>query len=329
MSTLAPLEIAFINRYQGSFPLVERPYLEMGRELDLEEEAVMRLIKRLLSRGILSRFGPSYDASRLDGELTLAAVHVPEERSEQVAEVINRIQAVAHNYRRDHELNMWFVISSLERGGVARCIDEIEQQTDLKVYDFPKQREFYLGLWLHLHEDGRIDTIPAPVAPATEATGSLSKLDREIIRETQSGMRLESRPFDRLALTLGVSVATLIERMQHMLENGSIRRIGAIPNHYRLGLRGNGMTVWDVPDDDVEEVGRLIGELDYVSHCYERVRHPDVWSYNLFAMVHGRDRAEAAEKAERIAALLGDRYNAYDVLFSTAVLKKSGLRIVA
>jgi DNA-binding Lrp family transcriptional regulator len=114
-----------------------------------------------------------------------------------------------------------------------------------------------------------------------------------------------------------------------MLRDGVIRRIGAVPNHYRLGLRGNGMTVWDVPDERVVELGDRIGGMDCISHCYQRPRHPEIWRYNLFAMVHGQDREEVLEKTARLRAALGDDVRAQDVLFSSAVLKKTGLRLAA
>jgi len=114
-----------------------------------------------------------------------------------------------------------------------------------------------------------------------------------------------------------------------MLSYGIIRRIGAVPNHYRLGLKANGMTVWDVPDDQAEELGRQIGQLDFVSHSYLRPRHLPVWRYNLFAMVHGHSRNEVNEKAEQIASMLGDSCNAHETLFSTAILKKTGMRLAA
>ena len=114
-----------------------------------------------------------------------------------------------------------------------------------------------------------------------------------------------------------------------MLDAGAIRRIGAVPNHYRLGLRGNGMTVWDVPDNRVAEFGALIGGQPFVSHCYERPRHAGVWPYNLFAMVHGHDRSEVLDKSARLRELLGGDVRAHEVLFSSAVLKKTGLRLAA
>jgi DNA-binding Lrp family transcriptional regulator len=120
-----------------------------------------------------------------------------------------------------------------------------------------------------------------------------------------------------------------MQRMRRMLERGVIRRIGAIPNHYRLGLSANGMSVWDVNDKKLLELGARVGRLDFVSHCYERPRHLPLWPYNLFAMVHGHDRDEVSSKVEQITELLGAEYKQHDVLFSTRILKKTGLRLVA
>ena len=115
-------------------------------------------------------------------------------------------------------------------------------------------------------------------------------------------------------------------RMQHMLDAGIIRRIGAVPNHYALGYVANGMTVWDVADDRVFALGDAVGRLDAVSHCYLRPRKRPEWPYNLFAMVHGHDRAEVEHKAGQIAELLGDACSAHAILYSTRILKKTGLR---
>jgi DNA-binding Lrp family transcriptional regulator len=329
MYELSRLEIEFINTYQGNVPLVENPYRVMGEALNVSESMMIDTIDQLLACGMISRFGPSYDASRLNGELTLAALKVPLKDFDYITNLVNLIPEVAHNYSRDHELNMWFVISSLEQGGVDRCIDQIEDATGLKVYNFPKQREFYLGLWLQVYSDGWVKTVPVPTIPSATDQGAIDALDRSIISATQEGLRLNPQPYTVVARSLGISTEEVISRMSRMLANGSIRRIGAIPSHYRLGLRGNGMTVWDVPDEYVEEVGKLIGELDFVSHCYERVRHPGMWGYNLFAMVHGVDRDEARQKGVKIRQLLGGRCRGHDVLFSTSVLKKTGMRIAA
>ena len=112
-----------------------------------------------------------------------------------------------------------------------------------------------------------------------------------------------------------------------MLEADPLGRIGAVPNHYALGYSANGMSVWDLPDARVSKLGRAVGALEFVTHCYRRPRRPPDWPYNLFAMVHGHSRTEVEEKVTEIARLLGDADRGHDLLYSTQVLKKTGLRI--
>jgi len=157
----------------------------------------------------------------------------------------------------------------------------------------------------------------------------LDTTDRRLIAATQGGLPLVAEPYRVLAGQLGLDEAEVIARLQKLLDRGAIRRIGAIPNHYALGFTANGMSVWDIADEDVAEVGSKVGALDFVSHCYERPRHLPVWPYNLFAMVHGRTRDEVRAKVAEIAALVGPAARAHDILFSTRILKKTGLRIAA
>ena len=159
-----------------------------------------------------------------------------------------------------------------------------------------------------------------PTPPALDA------VDRKIILATQDGLPLVPRPYHRVAEEIGLDPADVMVRLTRMLDAGAVRRIGAVPNHYALGYRANGMSVWNVPDERIGELGRDIGALDFVSHCYHRPRHPPVWPYNLFAMVHGRTRAEVSDKVARIAALLGDDNRGHDILYSTRILKKTGVR---
>lgn len=155
----------------------------------------------------------------------------------------------------------------------------------------------------------------------------IDAIDRKIILASQGGLPLVSRPYQVLAEQVGIAADEVMARMQRMLENGVIRRIAAVPNHYALGYKANGMTVWNVADDRIDELGRRVGQLDFVSHCYHRPRHLPDWPYNLFAMVHGHDRDEVQSQIERIAALLGDACRGHEILYSTRILKKTGLRI--
>ncbi len=158
---------------------------------------------------------------------------------------------------------------------------------------------------------------------------TLDDIDLAIVRATQSGLPLVSHPYEAVARMVGVDAEDVRVRLRRMLESGAIRRIGAVPNHYALGYVANGMTVWDVTDDCVLDLGAQIGGLDFVTHAYLRPRHLPEWPYNLFAMVHGHNRTEVEAKTDIIRELLGARCHGTDILYSTRILKKTGLRLVA
>ncbi|MDK9702304.1 MAG: AsnC family transcriptional regulator [Sulfuritalea sp.] len=160
-----------------------------------------------------------------------------------------------------------------------------------------------------------------------EAKPELDAIDRRLIVATQAGLPRVSRPYDAIAAQLGIGGDEVLRRLQRMLEVGVIRRIGAVPNHYAIGYTANGMSVWNVDDARIDALGARVGALDFVTHCYRRPRRLPDWPYNLFAMVHSRNREEVAARVEEIAALLGDACRAHDILYSTAILKKTGLRI--
>jgi siroheme decarboxylase len=156
---------------------------------------------------------------------------------------------------------------------------------------------------------------------------AIDATDRAIVVATQRGLPLVARPYHAIAEQLGIPPEEVMARMNRMLDSGVIRRIGVIPNHYAIGYQANGMSVWDVPDELIDELGTKVGDLEFVTHCYRRPRRPPVWPYNLFAMVHGKTREEVEVKVSEIGGLLGLHVRAYDVLYSTRILKKAGLRI--
>jgi DNA-binding Lrp family transcriptional regulator len=157
----------------------------------------------------------------------------------------------------------------------------------------------------------------------------MDELDRAIVRATQAGLPLTTAPYADVAAAIGSNETEVMARMRAMLAGGELRRLGAVPNHYALGFIANGMTVWDVDDQQVSTLGRQVGALPFVSHCYRRPRRLPLWSYNLFAMVHARTRDEVEAHARDIAALLGSACRSADILYSRRVLKKTGLRLAA
>ena len=155
----------------------------------------------------------------------------------------------------------------------------------------------------------------------------MGKIDRQIIKATQAGLPLTPQPYQTIANQLGISAEIVMQRLSVMQEQGVIRRIGAVPNHYRLGYTFNGMTVWNIADEHIDEMGKKVGLLDFVSHCYHRPRHEPEWCYNLFAMVHSKTETGVNQQIKIISELLGDYNLGHDVLYSTRILKKTGLRI--
>ncbi|MBP8022939.1 MAG: Lrp/AsnC family transcriptional regulator [Azonexus sp.] len=152
---------------------------------------------------------------------------------------------------------------------------------------------------------------------------------RRLILATQQGLPLTPEPYAELARTLGCDEATVLAGIEDLLARGVIRRIGVVPNHYAIGYSANGMSVWDVDDAVADALGERIGQLPFVTHCYRRPRHLPGWPYNLFAMLHGGNRGEVMAHVEEVRALLGAACRSSDVLFSTQILKKTGLRLTA
>jgi DNA-binding Lrp family transcriptional regulator len=155
--------------------------------------------------------------------------------------------------------------------------------------------------------------------------------DRCLMRAVEEGLPLEARPYHALAERLGWMPEEVFERLARLRAAGVIRRIAAAPNHYALGYVANGMSVWDVDDGRVDDIGRWLSARGEVSHCYRRPRALPLWRYNLFAMFHARDRVEVTQAvaavAARLATIFPGAVRAYEVLFSSRILKKTGVRL--
>jgi len=322
------LKRRLIDEWQGGFPLCERPFAVMAERLDASEEAVLRVLRELLADGTLTRFGPLYQIERLGGAFSLAALRAPEADFERIARIVNDFPEVAHNYRRDHAFNMWFVLATETPAGMSETVERIAAATGLPVFDFPKEREYFIEARFAV---GARRVEPSKPPAEREAAFFLSPERlaelRPLVLATQAGLPLTTRPYHTLAEQLGVGSETVIAGLQTLLDVGAIRRIGVVPNHYRIGYAANGMTVWDVADEAVNGLGQQVGALEFVTHCYRRPRHLPDWPYNLFAMAHGASRDEVTAKATRIAEILGDACRGRDILYSTRILKKTGLRL--
>jgi DNA-binding Lrp family transcriptional regulator len=325
-----PSDAVLIEHLHGGQPLVDRPFAAVAAGLGLDEDTLIERLRALLSHGLLTRFGPLFQIERAGGLFVLAALAVPEARYEAVTTLVNAHPEVAHNYRREHAWNMWFVVAVEHPAEAQAVLAAIGAETGLPVLALPKEREYAVELRLPL--SGR--PLPPVAAPASAwgpsqgaAPQALDPFDRALVAATQGGLPLVARPYEAVGAMLGVPGERVRERLAAMLAQGLVRRIGAVPNHYRLGFTANGMSVWDVDDAQVDRLGAAMGALPGVSHCYRRPRRLPGWRYNLFAMLHGRSHQEVETQARELERLLGSACRAHEILYSSAILKKTGLRL--
>jgi len=337
---LGPVDRAIANAYQGGFPVTERPFGPAAealrdRGIDVSEAELVERIERMDEDGILSRFGALINAEAIGGMATLVAMHAPEERFDEVAEQVNDFREVAHNYRREHpHLNMWFVLSVADEDRIPEVLGEIEDATGQETYNLPKQQEFRVEAKFPVEgalEDDSIDlSALGPDVTLTDREG-LTPDELDLVMAVQGGLPITETPYADVADEIGKETAWVVETIKRFEREGKVRRVGVVPNHYALGYSENGMTVWNVPDDVVEEVGPAVASFDFVTHCYERPRHDGVWEYNVFAMTHGRSEAESDQRVEQVRERMAEYWDVtdedWDTLFSSEILKKTGIRM--
>jgi DNA-binding Lrp family transcriptional regulator len=345
---LSALDRAIINAFQGGVPVTRRPFEPAAAALgdhgvEVTGSELCERVRELDDTGVLSRFGALVNAEAIGGAASLVAMHAPPERFDEVVETVNDFTEVAHNYEREHpHLNVWFVVSVADHPDpdkdgddrVEEVLAEIEAATGQETYNLPKLQEFHVGAKFLVDgpvPDGDVDL--SGLAPAVEPSdrSTLTPAERDLVVEIQGGLPITETPYADVAAAIDADVEWVIETIERFRREGKVRRVGVIPNHYALGYTENGMTVWDVPEDVLDEVGPVVADLEFVTHCYERPRHAGVWEYNFFAMTHGRTEAESERRVTQVRETMADYWDVgsddWDTLFSTRILKKTGIRI--
>jgi DNA-binding Lrp family transcriptional regulator len=303
------------NAWQRGFPLVPRPFAEIARASGLPEGEVIARFTQLKSRGLIDRIGPVFRPNTA-GASTLAAMRVPPERLDAVARQVSAYAGVNHNYERENRVNLWFVVTAPARAALQSTLACIEEQTGLPVLRLPLAEEFHIDLGFDLgdHSVPR-GTRQEPVAPLAEA-------ERALAARVAAGLPLTPRPF----AAFGLSEDEIIGALQRWLASGVVRRIGAVVRHRPLGYEANAMVVWDVPDEDAGDAGRRLAADAAVTLCYRRARVLPEWPYNLYCMVHGRERAAVASAIERLCARHALERHPRSILFSQRCFSQRAAR---
>ena len=240
-----------------------------------------------------------------------------------MAAAVNRFPEVNHNYEREHHYNLWFVVTAGSEGRLQATLGAIEQAAGYPLMPLPLVEEFHIDLGFSLNDNApKKAAIARPVRPAA----LIDEAERRLVAVLQEGLPLFMRPFAMIAERIGASESDVLGRIGRWLDDGAIKRFGVVVRHHELGFRANAMVVHDIPDDRVSEIGRALAEEPAVTLCYRRPRHLPDWPYNLFCMIHGRERAEVESLIADLRLRHGLEACAHETLFSLTRFKQNGAR---
>lgn len=307
-----------LNRWQHGFPLESRPFVQIAQSLGSPEDAVIAGYQAAHADGSLSRIGGVW-AAGAGGAALLVAMAVPPQRLDAVAAQVDALSGVNHNYEREHRFNLWFVITGPDAAALAARLDALERDTGLATLRLPMQRVYRIDLGFDLRGVGGAVKAAAPA----RAAAPVAQADRPLAALVEAGLPLVSRPYAAWAERLGCGEGDLLATISLWLDRGTLRRFGVVVRHHELGFDRNAMTVFDVPGDVVDACGEALAAQPGVTLCYRRAR-ADGWPYNLYCMVHGRERdgVRATIDAAARAAGLADR--PHEVLFSLRRFRQQG-----
>lgn len=322
---LDELEFKLLNDFQRDFPLVERPFSELASRLDVDEARVIDVLQSMRKRGLVSRIGAVFRPNVV-GVSALAALAVPAGRLEEVAAQVSALTEINHNYQREHRFNLWFVATTSSAEHLHAIFRKIEIACGCgPVLVLPLLEQFHIDLGFALAPAAPHHVQSDALAPADVAAIELSEAERAFVAVLQKGLPLIARPF----AALGWAEAEAMALLARWTGTGVIRRFGVVVRHHELGYTANAMVVWDVPDAVVGQIGRSIADSGRVSLCYRRPRALPHWPYNLFCMIHGKDRHEVEQRIAALVQACGLGSYPFEVLFSCRRFKQCGARYVS
>ena len=313
-----------LNELQDRYPLVERPYAEVGKRLGIFEDEALARLAEARAAGVVRQVCAIYDTKALGYSSALVAMRVAPERLERAARVVNAHPGVSHNYRRNHDFNMWFTVAMPPGHDLDAVIQRLHVLAGAEsTRPMPTLKLFKIGVTLDMA--GERSTVARGTPEYSEerreeaARHTLTAADIAYIRATQGDLPDVPAPLEAVADALGTSLAKVIAHGERLAASGHLRRFAAILNHRAAGFRANGMAVWNVPRERTGEFGTFVAGYRNVSHCYERPTYED-WPYSVFSMIHAPRTDGVEEVAGAIARETG--VTDYRVLYSSNEYKK-------
>lgn len=319
-SSIERTDRVLLNLWQRDFPLVPRPYRALGEAQRLGERQVIEVLSRGLASGAVSRVGAAFGAGA-GGAALLAALRVPAERLEEVARVVDAEPSVSHDYAREHAWSLWFVVTGVDQASVESTIRRIEKATALRALRLPMRRAYRIDLGFDLSRRGRGGAVARPLHAAAPIPPPL----RPLAERLERGLELVERPYRALGAPLGIDEGDVLATLSAWCADGTVRRFGAILRHHEFGVAANAMTVFALPEADVDAAGARLAAQSGVTLCYRRATASE-WPYNLYAMVHGRERRLVRRRIDDITRGAGLDGAPREILFSTRRFKQTGSR---
>jgi DNA-binding Lrp family transcriptional regulator len=308
---------------QKKFPLSQRPFLDIGNELGLSEDEVIKIIQEEKDNKIIRQTSAIFDTKSLGFKSSLVAFEVKEENIDKAVEIINAHPGVSHNYERDHEFNIWFTIAidPNSKIGLEKSVAILAELTGAEnSIMLPTLKLFKISV--KLNTTGK-DAKKEKVKKHVKKDITMTELHYDIIKLIQEDIEVTHEPFAHIINALNIDYPTLFENLNELKEAGVMRRFASILNHRNAGFNANAMTVWDVEEKDGEEIGAKAAAFSAVSHCYLRPKYPN-WPYNLFTMIHGKTKEETNGIIADIASEI--EHKAKRPLYSTREFKKVRLK---
>ncbi len=291
----------------------------------MSEDEVIYKISRLKQMGLIRQINAIFDTRRLGYKSALIAFSVKADKLDDVAAQVNSHPGVSHNYERNHEFNMWFTLAIPPNDSMKAVLEKMAALEGVVKYRLlPTLKLYKIGVKLDMVNNDIEKPEPTDsVKELNPAKVMLTEQDRDFVRELQKDLELIPQPFEKSASRLGISSEELFARAKQYERNGVMRRFAAILRHRDAGFSANGMIVWNVPREKVDEVGYKIASFPQVSHCYQRPVYED-WPYSLFSMIHAR----SIEAAEAMALQISNtvQIKDYRILFSSREFKKERVR---
>lgn len=314
--------LGLLNDWQRDFPLVDEPFAEIGRRYGIDEDEVLAGYRAHADSGALSRIGGVW-AAGAGGAALLCAMRVPQERLPEVAQLVSAHPGVNHNYEREHAFNLWFVITGRDAAAVERGVAALERASGLRAMRLPMQRVYRIDLGFDLKQQPA--RACAAHQPGSRQVPAVRDEDRALAALVETGLPLVAQPYAQWARALGQRPAAIRATLQTWLAQGTLKRFGVVVRHHEVGFDQNAMTVIDVPDAEVDACAQGLARQGGVTLCYRRAR-AEGWPYNLYCMVHGRERGEVRAQIARALAESGLAAYPHAILFSRQRFKQAGAR---